>query len=334
MPDAKKQQLKTAKIRCFRALLGTLKAKSPTLEQGMENPFTLKVGQVMTGFGIGCGIGIGVGRPLNLGAIPVIDQVMSATRGATVAFSGVGHHMNTFISRLGLKGIEAGVGCGVGFGHGFGAGLAIKPGVVHNIQACLGQGILNIMKKWKIMPDLSSAAKLAVPDSVQNSMRVASETAEKAFQDPVGKSMQLVSQTAEKVSLSPFGNSMQIASQTTVTSQKTLKEAATQAFTANSSGTLIGNPLQSMASQLTNKTGSNEEGERLQSENRILQMLMRHQELLQELEEDNTLFRHVLVEELNVSPDKLQKKSATENNSKNNSTDCFECRRRARRRTK
>lgn len=32
-----------------------------------ENPFTLKVGQVFTGFGIGCGVGIGVGRPLNLG---------------------------------------------------------------------------------------------------------------------------------------------------------------------------------------------------------------------------------------------------------------------------
>jgi hypothetical protein len=34
---------------------------------GIENPFTLKVGQVFTGFGIGCGVGIGVGRPLNLG---------------------------------------------------------------------------------------------------------------------------------------------------------------------------------------------------------------------------------------------------------------------------
>lgn len=33
----------------------------------MENPFSLKVGQVFTGFGIGCGIGIGVGRPINLG---------------------------------------------------------------------------------------------------------------------------------------------------------------------------------------------------------------------------------------------------------------------------
>lgn len=142
-----------------------------------ENPFTLKVGQVFTGFGIGCGVGIGVGRPLNLGtfsliiiiittftcvgkqmdlgrffkpktgdtstqnslhkpciclfvksifnapcsfflpiwvqkmiylclfvsyafcvgAVPMLNQVMSATRGATDAFSGVTRHVNTSV---------------------------------------------------------------------------------------------------------------------------------------------------------------------------------------------------------------------------------------------
>lgn len=36
------------------------------------NPFTLKVGQVFTGFGIGCGVGIGVGRPINLGTHPFL----------------------------------------------------------------------------------------------------------------------------------------------------------------------------------------------------------------------------------------------------------------------
>jgi hypothetical protein len=35
----------------------------------IQNPFTLKVGQVFTGFGVGCGIGIGVGRPINLGTL-------------------------------------------------------------------------------------------------------------------------------------------------------------------------------------------------------------------------------------------------------------------------
>lgn len=37
----------------------------------IENPFTLKVGQVFTGFGIGCGLGIGVGRPINMGKPPL-----------------------------------------------------------------------------------------------------------------------------------------------------------------------------------------------------------------------------------------------------------------------
>lgn len=39
----------------------------------IENPFTLKVGQVFTGFGIGCGVGIGVGRPINLGTALSIE---------------------------------------------------------------------------------------------------------------------------------------------------------------------------------------------------------------------------------------------------------------------
>lgn len=35
----------------------------------LGNPFTFKVGQVFTGFGVGCGVGIGVGRPINLGML-------------------------------------------------------------------------------------------------------------------------------------------------------------------------------------------------------------------------------------------------------------------------
>ncbi|KAL6284910.1 hypothetical protein ACE6H2_015839 [Prunus campanulata] len=90
----------------------------------IENPFTLKVGQVFTGFGIGCGVGIGVGRPINLGAIPVLNQVMGATRGATDALSGVSRHVNNSLRKLGAKNIEAGIGCGVGIGHGFGVDMS------------------------------------------------------------------------------------------------------------------------------------------------------------------------------------------------------------------
>lgn len=41
--------------------------KKPFQGVRIQNPFTFKVGQVFTGFGIGCGLGIGVGRPINLG---------------------------------------------------------------------------------------------------------------------------------------------------------------------------------------------------------------------------------------------------------------------------
>lgn len=43
----------------------------------IQNPFTLKVGQVFTGFGIGCGVGIGVGRPINLGTLSLSRTAFS-----------------------------------------------------------------------------------------------------------------------------------------------------------------------------------------------------------------------------------------------------------------
>ncbi|KAH9316205.1 hypothetical protein KI387_024832, partial [Taxus chinensis] len=246
----------------------------------IENPFALKVGQVFTGFGVGCGVGIGVGRPLNLGAIPMIDQVMRATSGATAAFSGIGQQTNKFMRKLGLKSIEAGVGCGVGFGHGFGAGVALKPGAAQNIQASLMRGLMIIMQKLKITPDLSFAGKFALPESVSSSMRIASETAGKALQDPMGSSMQLASQTAGKALQDPLGSSVQLASQTAEKvshnplgkSMKKASQTATGAFATNTPDTVIGNFLQGTAPQVTNKMRSNEEVGGLQSENQILQM--------------------------------------------------------------
>ncbi|KAK2987649.1 hypothetical protein RJ640_012928, partial [Escallonia rubra] len=135
----------------------------------IENPFTLKVGQVFTGFGIGCGIGIGVGRPLNLGAIPVLNQVMVAAGGASDAFSGVARHVNHSLRKLGANKVEAGIGCGVGLGHGFGVGLAVKPGVVHQIQSCLVQAATKMMVKFGVTPSLSTLQGV-LPASLQSGM--------------------------------------------------------------------------------------------------------------------------------------------------------------------
>ncbi|KAL9269366.1 hypothetical protein AKJ16_DCAP21910 [Drosera capensis] len=186
-----------------------------------ENPFTLKVGQVFTGFGVGCGLGIGVGRPINLGAIPVLNQVMSAASGATHAFSGVGRHVNQSLKKLGAKNIEAGIGCGVGFGHGFGVGLALKPGVVL-LQSSFGSRSEKLINSFLQNPELKE-----------------------------------------------------------------------------------------------NKV------DKLQSENRMLHMVLKHQQVIEQLLEENENLRKVLVEDLRIPPTKLV---SGHNRSRSSACeDCFEC---------
>ncbi|KAJ6389179.1 hypothetical protein OIU77_027509 [Salix suchowensis] len=157
--------------------------KKPMQGIKIENPFTFKVLQVFTGFGFGCGIGIGQGVPINMGALPMVGQVMSATRGATDAFSGVTRHVNTALWKLGAKNIQAGVGCGVGFGHGLGIGLAVKPGAVQKMQACLLGVLMKMMTKLGIAPNLP-IGQGALPMSLQSGLSLVTES---SFQNPLGK---------------------------------------------------------------------------------------------------------------------------------------------------
>lgn len=145
-------------------------SSSIIVSKGIQNPFTLKVGQVFTGFGVGCGLGIGVGRPINLGAIPVLNQVMVAARGASDVFSGVGRHVNRSLKMVGAKNIEAGIGCGVGFGHGFGVGVAIKPGVIHQIQTSLVQTATKLMMRFGVTPSLVGGISLPSGNSSMGNM--------------------------------------------------------------------------------------------------------------------------------------------------------------------
>ncbi|XP_043715286.1 uncharacterized protein LOC122663718 isoform X3 [Telopea speciosissima] len=232
----------------------------------IENPFALKVGQVFTGFGIGCGIGIGVGRPLNFGAIPALQQVMSATRGATDALSGVGGHVNTTLRRLGAKNIEAGIGCGVGFGHGFGVGLALKPGVIHRVQSCLGQAMASLMMKFGIVPGLQVGQKF-LPGSLQSSLSMINET---SMQNPIGNIMQSASKTLEHTSqgLSREGTLNMGSKYEAFTS----KEASVDTFLGTRSEKVVSSFLQNPILKKED-VELNELAGRLRSENNVLQMV-------------------------------------------------------------
>ncbi|CAM8877718.1 hypothetical protein QQ045_020177 [Rhodiola kirilowii] len=268
----------------------------------IENPFTLKVGQVFTGFGVGCGVGIGVGRPINLGAVPMIGQVMSATRGATDALSGVGRHVNTGLRKLGAKSIEAGIGCGVGFGHGFGVGLAVKPTALHQVQSCVMQAMMKMMAKLNIAPDML-LGQSSHPMSLQSGMSMTNQL-------PNDNLLQKGTSLPNASSHGQFENN---------------PSDASFGRTEKVLNSFLQNPLlNDNKSEITELVGN------LRTENNMLQMVLKHQQVIEELMEENEKLRQILVEDLKVPVGKFQQSSAVK--SRSPCSDCFECRRKQRRR--
>lgn len=326
----------------------------------IENPFTLKVGQVFTGFGIGCGVGIGVGRPINMGAIPVVNQVMGATRGATDAFSGVGRHVNDALRKLGAKNIEAGIGCGVGFGHGFGVGLAVKPGVVQKIQYCIIQTTTKMMMKFGILPNipigkdiippsLSSTVQGIIPPSLSSTgqgilspslQSGMSMTNEPSSQNTTGSVLQLATKLVEQTS---YGLAGDATSNTGSTSGASTSKSSQGTSLVSQTGKVVTNILH----DLTSTEGGNEVNElaeRLRSENNMLHVILNHEQIIQELKEENEKLRQVLMEDLNIPPCKLQTSNSSRytspsedcssysNRQRSPCEDCFDCRRKERKR--
>lgn len=293
-----------------------MESKNEENEIRFSNPFTLKVGQVFTGFGIGCGVGIGFGRPLNLGAIPMLNQVMSATRGATDAFSGVSRHVNTSLRKIGAKNIEVGVGCGVGFGHGFGAGLAVKPGVLNQIQSCLVMTMTKMMLKFGITPSLPFNPGV-LPASLQSATGAVSS----------GSVTQLAAKSADQLSQGLAGTQpMNIG----LAFDKTaVKDTSVDSTYGSRTEKVLNNFLQNPLLK-GEGGGPSESAGRLIAENKILQMVLKHQQMIEELVEENEKLRQILVKELKVPPSKLEASSSGRIRNMLPCTDCFECRRKQR----
>ncbi|CAA2987766.1 Hypothetical predicted protein, partial [Olea europaea subsp. europaea] len=69
--------------------------------------------------------------------------------------------------------------------------------------------------------------------------------------------------------------------------------------------------------------------EKLQSQNNMLQMVLKHQLLIEELMRENEKLCQILIEELKVPPSKLQ---SSFSGSKSPCSECFVCRRKQRKR--
>ncbi|KAI3900603.1 hypothetical protein MKW92_014878 [Papaver armeniacum] len=270
-----------------------------------ENPFTLKVGQVFTGFGVGCGVGIGVGRPLNLGAIPALQQVMSAARGATDAFSGtrimleLGVTVSSFCPYIQLCNYP-------GLHHLFllHAGIALKPGVVHRSSnysiTILLETMAKVMMKIGTVPGLSMGQSM-LPPSLQSSIGAMSET---SIQTPVGNITSLTSKTLEN------------------TAQLQTKDGSLGVGSAYKHNAPRGMPSETSFGR-TEKVYFF----LLKEYNQVLNVVLKHQKVIDNLMEENEKLRQILIEELKVNPSKFQASSTSKVKTQNPCYDCFDCRR-------
>lgn len=260
----------------------------------LENPFAFKALQVFTGFGVGCGVGIGSGAPLNLGSIPMVGEVMSAARGATTAFSGATHHVNDALRKLGAKNIKAGVGCGVGFGHGFGVGIAVKPSAIHKLQASIMGTASSLMTKLG---------------------RTSETTTDQA--EPEDQSPQSLTEHKRHVDTkASFKNNGSSSNDPRTFGTRTEKVI----------NSFLDNPI------LKQQDTTAEEQRRVtqvEAESLMLQMVLKHQKLVNELMEENEKLRRIIIDDLKLSPEKL--KSVSSHVYESPCKDCFECRRKQRR---
>lgn len=286
----------------------------------LENPFNFKVGQVFTGFGIGCGVGIGRGYPINLGAIPMLGQVMSAARGATDAFSGVSGSANHYLRKYGAKDIKVGLGCGIGFGHGFGVGIAVKPGVLHQVQSFFVQSMTAMMEK--VAPNLSTTEGI-LPASLQSGM--SSLPNNPANQNPLGNFSQLGKNIPDSIS-SGLSNPN---SQTASSSKSSPLHTSYGSRTEKVLDSFLKSPALKGEDGDSNRL-LNDTAESLRAENNMLQLVLKHQQVIDELMAENKKLREILVEDLKIPPSKLH--GSYSSRSSSSCTECFECRRKQRKR--
>ncbi|MBA0609677.1 hypothetical protein Godav_021691 [Gossypium davidsonii] len=280
----------------------------------------------------------------HFGTIPMLGQVMSATRGATDAFSGVSKHVNGALTKFGAKSIEAGIGCGVGFGHGSGVGLSAKPGMVHQIQCCVIETMAKLMMKFGKAPGLPFIGG-AFPVSFRSGWTTTNEPS----RNPLGNMNQIVSKLADSTSQGLPGPG--------ITSRGSTFGARTEKVLSN----FLQNPVFN-----EDETSQNELAARLPTENNMLQLVMplicfatrfwlfyvrvpvhvrclvqnvlefllsiqvmKCQQIIEQLMEENRKLHQILTEDLNIPTSKLQTGYLSKTESP--CSDCFFCRRKQRR---
>nr|XP_017229387.1 PREDICTED: uncharacterized protein LOC108204454 [Daucus carota subsp. sativus] len=250
----------------------------------------------------------------------MLGQVMSAARGATDAFSGVSGSANHYLRKYGVKDIKVGLGCGIGFGHGFGVGIAVKPAVFQQVQSLFFQAVTTMMEK--VAPNLSTTEGI-LPASLQSGMGMTIPN-DPANQNPFESFGQLEKNIPDTISGLSNPNSQKAS-----VSKSSPLNTPYGSRTEKVLDSFLKNPAFKGEDRDSNKL-LNDTAENLRAENNMLQLVLKHQQVIDELMAENKKLREILVEDLKIAPSKLHGSYSSRNSSP--CTDCFECRRKQRRR--
>ncbi|GBG91396.1 hypothetical protein CBR_g52283 [Chara braunii] len=313
----------------------------------LRNPFVFRVGTTMTGVGVGCGVGIGVGRPINLAALPAVGPALgggvSSIQGSLSGASGqVQKGVNLLGGKLGVKGLKAGIGCGVGIGYGFGVGLALKPGVGEEILNTLKDGVASlteyVMTKWGPQDENRSEKAQQILSGMLLQGRAFGQQGSAVSSHVAGTAWPNREATT---SSSPFVSAVagQEASRAHKLSAQPSSLTQTAGGTAGSK--LAGNDNRRKDGGQSRKHGDEDdmpsrmrvEVDRLQSENEQLRALLRHENEIAALRDENAALKRFLTEVLDVEVDGFRTfSSGSQDDMVLSRLRCFECRRRQRRR--
>ncbi|KAK7367732.1 hypothetical protein VNO80_09750 [Phaseolus coccineus] len=222
--------------------------------------------------------------PQNPSTMPMLDQVMSLTKGATDGISSVSQQANTSLRMLGTSSAQGAVGYGIGFRHGFGLGISMRSGVDK-----LQSGVVESMTKMTGLPGLPfGQGALPMPETSKNA-QLATKSAD---QISAGSMMQQATKTFDQIS------------------QESVMQLANKSVNQLSQG-LVGSQPTKIGSAFDSKT---EKAGLMRAENKLLQTVMKQRQIIDELKEENAKLCQILqVKDLKVPCTKFQPNSSDPN---------------------
>ncbi|KAK1374876.1 hypothetical protein POM88_031069 [Heracleum sosnowskyi] len=238
-------------------------------------------------------------------ALPAVTQVIVAAKGVT-------DPLIQSIRKFGENNFRAGNGPGLGFGpfgHDFGSNLgntlrvqgsSVIPGAVHKVQSCFAE----MMLKFAIAQKMSSVQGI-LQESVKSGITSLNDPKDKFAIGSIKEMAKSVPENISRLGLSQDVKSQIVPAYKTLASKGLPSERPYGSRAEKVIASFLKNPVMNGEDKKVQDDRPQQNAEHLQLEN-LLKMVLKHQQVIDELLEENMKLREIMVEDLKISPSKLQ----------------------------